>query len=150
MLQICFHTGSSDTTSSCANFKMRQDLPTRIHQIDMHSLNGLVVNNRQRFCRLLVSCPQVGIEIQAFDNQGLALECAQSDYNTLHLTCKSHIVCTITSPLLVFFFTSCNMTFNKVSSRPWLIIHHGCYTSWATCHAFFFHAFFLFLLYFIR
>ena len=82
---------------------MRQDLPTRIHQIDMHSLNGLVVNNRQRFCRLLVSCPQVGIEIQAFDNQGLALECAQSDYNTLHLTCKSHIVCTITSPLLVFF-----------------------------------------------
>ena len=82
---------------------MRQDLPTRIHQIYMNSLNGLVVNNRQRFCRLLVSCPQVGIEIQAFDNQGLALECAQSDYSTLHLTCKSHIVCTVTSPLLVFF-----------------------------------------------
>ena len=35
------------------------------------------------------------------------------------------------------FFTSCNMAFNKVSSRPWLIIHHGCYTSWATCRAFF-------------
>lgn len=51
--------------------KCCQELPVSIHQTDMHSLTGFVVNNRQRFSRLLVSCPQVGrgSEIQAFDNQ---------------------------------------------------------------------------------
>ena len=73
--------------------KCCQDLPASIRKSDMLSLTELMVNNRQRFCRLWASCPQVGSEIQGFDNQGMALECAQSDHNTFHLTCKSHIVC---------------------------------------------------------
>ena len=42
----------------------------------MVSLTGLVTNNRQWFCCLLVSYAQVGSKVQGFDNQGMALECA--------------------------------------------------------------------------
>ena len=92
-IYVFTHSSNTKKKNPVQILQCFRDLPESIRQTDMLPLTGLMVNNRQWFCTLLASCAQVGSEVQGFDNQGKALECARSDYNTFCLTCKSQIVC---------------------------------------------------------